>query len=184
MGIGTDNCFTIPTDPSGRMIPEALEQRIIQCKKDGMEPFFVCATAGTTVYGAWDPISQIADICDRHKLWLHVDAAWGGGLLLSPEHRHKLYGIERANSVTWNPHKLMGALLQCSACFIKQEGLLFQTNQMSADYLFQQDKPYDVSFDTGDKAMQCGRHNDIFKLWLMWRSKVNLFIFFFVKHCM
>ncbi|KAM3724665.1 Glutamate decarboxylase [Dirofilaria immitis] len=171
MGIGTDNCFNIPTDPSGRMIPEALEQRIVQCKRDGMEPFFVCATAGTTVYGAWDPIPQIADICNRHKLWLHVDAAWGGGLLLSPEHRYKLCGIERANSVTWNPHKLMGALLQCSACFIKQEGLLFQTNQMSADYLFQQDKPYDVSFDTGDKAMQCGRHNDIFKLWLMWRSK-------------
>ncbi|MCP9258488.1 Glutamate decarboxylase 1 [Dirofilaria immitis] len=148
MGIGTDNCFNIPTDPSGRMIPEALEQRIVQCKRDGMEPFFVCATAGTTVYGAWDPIPQIADICNRHKLWLHVDAAWGGGLLLSPEHRYKLCGIERANS-----------------------GLLFQTNQMSADYLFQQDKPYDVSFDTGDKAMQCGRHNDIFKLWLMWRSK-------------
>lgn len=52
---------------------------------------------------------------------------------------------------------------------------MFQTNQMSADYLFQQDKPYDVSFDAGDKAMQCGRHNDIFKLWLMWRSKVCIF---------
>ncbi|VDK81477.1 unnamed protein product [Onchocerca ochengi] len=159
MGIGTDNCFNIPTDPCGRMIPEALEKRIVECKRAGMEPFFVCATAGTTVYGAWDPIPKIAD------------AAWGGGLLLSPEHRYKLDGIERADSVTWNPHKLMGALLQCSACFIKKEGLLFQTNQMSADYLFQQDKPYDVSFDTGDKAMQCGRHNDIFKLWLMWKSK-------------
>ncbi|VDM24706.1 unnamed protein product [Toxocara canis] len=170
-GIGTDNCFSIPTDSRGRMIPEALEQRILQCKRDGLVPFFVCATEGTTVYGAWDPLPQIADVCDRHNLWLHVDAAWGGGLMLSPEHRYHLNGIERAQSVTWNPHKLMGALLQCSACFIKQDGLLFQTNQMSADYLFQQDKPYDVSYDTGDKAMQCGRHNDIFKLWLMWRSK-------------
>lgn len=53
---------------------------------------------------------------------------------------------------------------------------------MSADYLFQQDKPYDVSFDTGDKAMQCGRHNDIFKLWLMWRSKVNLPLFQFIHY--
>uniref|UniRef100_A0A183C478 Glutamate decarboxylase 1 n=1 Tax=Globodera pallida TaxID=36090 RepID=A0A183C478_GLOPA len=171
LGIGADNCFNIAVDDQARMIPEALEECIIKCKDEGLHPFFVCATAGTTVYGAWDPIPQIADICNRHKLWLHVDAAWGGGLLLSPEHRHKLSGIEKANSVTWNPHKLMGALLQCSACFVRQEGLLFQTNQMSADYLFQQDKPYDVSYDTGDKAMQCGRHNDIFKLWLMWRSK-------------
>uniref|UniRef100_A0A7E5A0A1 Glutamate decarboxylase 1 n=1 Tax=Panagrellus redivivus TaxID=6233 RepID=A0A7E5A0A1_PANRE len=171
LGIGTDCCFNIPTDNIGRMIPEALEQKIVQCKREGLQPFFVCATAGTTVYGAFDPLLKIADICERHKMWFHVDAAWGGGLLLSPEHRYKLAGIERANSVTWNPHKLMGALLQCSACFIRHDGLLFQTNQMSADYLFQQDKPYDVSYDTGDKAMQCGRHNDVFKLWLMWRSK-------------
>ncbi|MFH4973820.1 hypothetical protein AB6A40_000529 [Gnathostoma spinigerum] len=171
LGIGTDNCINIPADSHGRMIPEALEKAIFEAKKDGLVPFFVCATSGTTVYGAWDPLNEIADICQRHKLWFHVDAAWGGGLLLSPEHRHHLNGIERADSVTWNPHKLMGALLQCSGCFIKRDGLLFQTNQMSADYLFQQDKPYDVSFDTGDKAMQCGRHNDIFKLWLMWKSK-------------
>ncbi|KAI1729293.1 pyridoxal-dependent decarboxylase conserved domain-containing protein [Ditylenchus destructor] len=171
LGIGTDNCFSIPTDYDGRMIPEALEQKILKCKSEGLYPFFVCATAGTTVYGSWDPLPQIADVCARHKVWMHVDAAWGGGLLLSPEHRHKLAGIERAQSVTWNPHKLMGALLQCSAIFIRYEGLLFQTNQQSADYLFQQDKPYDCNYDTGDKAMQCGRHNDIFKLWLMWRSK-------------
>uniref|UniRef100_A0A0N5AXV4 Glutamate decarboxylase 1 n=1 Tax=Syphacia muris TaxID=451379 RepID=A0A0N5AXV4_9BILA len=143
MGIGTDNVFNIETDAYGRMIPDALEKKIIQCKQEGYLPFFVAATAGTTVYGAFDPIPQIADICERHKIWLHIDAAWGGGLLLSQKHRYRLNGIERANSVVWNPHKLMGALLQCSICFIRQEGLLFQTNQMSADYLFQQDKPYD-----------------------------------------
>ncbi|CAD6199893.1 unnamed protein product [Caenorhabditis auriculariae] len=170
-GIGTDYCFNIPTDRHGKMIPEALERKIIEAKKDGLTPFFVCCTAGTTVYGAFDPIERVADICETHKLWLHVDAAWGGGLLLSPEHRYRLAGIERVNSVTWNPHKMMGALLQCSACLFRQDGLLFQCNQMSADYLFQQDKPYDVSFDTGDKAIQCGRHNDVFKLWLMWKSK-------------
>ncbi|CAJ0930823.1 unnamed protein product, partial [Mesorhabditis belari] len=170
-GIGSDHCFYIKTDSGGRMIPEALEQQIIRCKNEGMQPFFVCATAGTTVYGAWDPIEKIADICERYRIWLHVDAAWGGGLLLSPEHRYKLSGIERAQSVTWNPHKLMGAILQCSACLFRQDGLLFQCNQMSADYLFQQDKPYDVNYDTGDKAIQCGRHNDTFKLWLMWKSK-------------
>ncbi|KHJ82312.1 pyridoxal-dependent decarboxylase domain protein, partial [Oesophagostomum dentatum] len=133
--------------------------------------FFACCTAGTTVYGAFDPIEAVADICEKHKIWFHIDAAWGGGLFLSPEHRHLLKGAERANSITWNPHKLMGALLQCSACLFREKGILMECNKMKADYLFMQDKFYDVSYDTGDKALQCGRHNDIFKLWLMWKSK-------------
>ncbi|KAJ6644684.1 hypothetical protein lerEdw1_013655 [Lerista edwardsae] len=97
--------------------------------------------------------------------------AWGGGLLMSRKHRHKLNGIERANSVTWNPHKMMGVLLQCSAILLREKGILQGCNQMCAGYLFQQDKQYDISYDTGDKAIQCGRHVDIFKFWLMWKAK-------------
>jgi glutamate decarboxylase len=69
----------------------------------------------------------------------------------------------------------MGALLQCSAFLIKHDVLL-NCNEMQATYLFQQDKHYDVAYDTGDKTIQCGRHVDVFKLWLMWRAKVILFI--------
>uniref|UniRef100_A0A8C3UWE0 Glutamate decarboxylase 1 n=1 Tax=Catharus ustulatus TaxID=91951 RepID=A0A8C3UWE0_CATUS len=138
---------------------------------NGYVPLFVNATAGTTVYGAFDPIQEIADICEKYNLWLHVDAAWGGGLLMSRKHRHKLNGIERANSVTWNPHKMMGVLLQCSAILVREKGILQGCNQMCAGYLFQPDKQYDVSYDTGDKAIQCGRHVDIFKFWLMWKAK-------------
>ena len=170
-GIGTDRCYLVPTDARHRMIPEALEAKMAEAREEGLTPFFVSATAGTTVYGSFDPINAIADIAQANKMWLHVDAAWGGGLLLSQQHRHLLTGIERANSVTWNPHKVLGTLLQCSAVLIRQDGLLFQCNQMSADYLFQQDKPYDVSYDSGDKAFQCGRHNDVFKFWLLWRAK-------------
>ncbi|CAJ0598935.1 unnamed protein product [Cylicocyclus nassatus] len=170
-GIGTDNCFYIPTDERGKMIPELLEKKIIECKNNGLHPFFVCATCGTTVYGAMDPFEEVANICKKHKIWYHVDAAWGGGLFLSPEHHDKLKGISRADSITWNPHKLMGAMLQCSACLFQKKGLLMDCNKMKADYLFMQDKFYDVSYDTGDKSIQCGRHNDVFKLWLMWKSK-------------
>ncbi|VDM54864.1 unnamed protein product [Angiostrongylus costaricensis] len=74
-GIGSDFCFNIPTDNAGKMIPEALEIKIIESKKDGLVPLFVCCTAGTTVYGAWDPIEKVADICERHKIWLHVDVS-------------------------------------------------------------------------------------------------------------
>ncbi|XP_008301024.1 glutamate decarboxylase 2 [Stegastes partitus] len=100
-----------------------------------------------------------------------IQGAWGGSLLMSRRHRWKLDGVERANSVTWNPHKMMSVPLQCSALLVREEGLMQNCNQMHACYLFQQDKHYDLSYDTGDKALQCGRHVDIFKLWLMWRAK-------------
>uniref|UniRef100_A0A8C8VJG8 Glutamate decarboxylase 2 n=1 Tax=Pelusios castaneus TaxID=367368 RepID=A0A8C8VJG8_9SAUR len=152
LGIGTDSIPYIPP-------------------YNGFVPFLVSATAGTTVYGAFDPLLAIADICKKYKIWMHVDAAWGGGLLMSRKHKWKLNGVERANSVTWNPHKMMGVPLQCSALLVREEGLMQSCNQMHASYLFQQDKHYDLSYDTGDKALQCGRHVDVFKLWLMWRAK-------------
>ena len=119
----------------------------------------------------------------------------------------RFIGVERADSLTWNPHKLLGALLQCSTFHLKErviqnidllykdkpnkrssfllskikinilffkKGILHECNTMAAEYLFQSDKHYDIQYDTGDKVIQCGRHNDIFKFWLMWRAKVKL----------
>ncbi|XP_038859072.1 glutamate decarboxylase 1-like [Salvelinus namaycush] len=171
LGIGSENVVLVKCNDRGKMIPAELESSIITAKDQGCVPFYVNATAGTTVYGAFDPLNAIADICESHGLWLHVDAAWGGGLLMSKRHRVKLQGIERAWSVTWNPHKMMGAPLQCSAILVKKRGLLKDCNQMCAEYLFQTDKHYDTSYDTGDKTIQCGRHVDVFKLWLMWKAK-------------
>ncbi|XP_041459026.1 glutamate decarboxylase 1-like isoform X1 [Lytechinus variegatus] len=171
LGIGTDNLILVETDDRGRMSAEDFENKVQQAIGRGDKPFFVNATAGTTVVGAYDPINKIADICSKYNLWMHVDAAWGGGALLSRKHRHKLDGVSRADSVTWNPHKMMGITLQCAAVLFREDGLLEDCNSMRAPYLFQQDKHYDVSFDTGDKTIQCGRHVDVFKLWLTWRSK-------------
>ncbi|KAM4705046.1 glutamate decarboxylase 1-like [Rhinophrynus dorsalis] len=171
LGIGTDNVIAVKCDERGKMIPSDLEAKILQAKREGCVPFYVSATAGTTVYGAFDPLSKIADICEKYRLWMHVDAAWGGGLLLSKKHNFKLDGIERADSVTWNPHKMMGVPLQCSAILVRQMGLLQACNKQCASYLFQSDKQYDVAYDTGDKTIQCGRHVDVFKLWLMWKAK-------------
>ncbi|KAJ7415573.1 hypothetical protein WISP_77687 [Willisornis vidua] len=124
LGFGTDNVILIKCNERGKIIPADLEAKILEAKQKGYIPLFVNATAGTTVYGAFDPIQEIADICEKYNLWLHVD------------------------------------------------GILQGCNQMCAGYLFQPDKQYDVSYDTGDKAIQCGRHVDIFKFWLMWKAKV------------
>ncbi|OXB77974.1 UNVERIFIED_CONTAM: hypothetical protein H355_009545 [Colinus virginianus] len=159
LGFGTDNVVLIKCNERGKIIPADLEAKILEAKQKGYVPLFVNATAGTTVYGAFDPIQEIADICEKYNLWLHVDAAWGGGLLMSRKHRHKLNGIERYYTLVLLLFKYLS------------EGILQGCNQMCAGYLFQQDKQYDVSYDTGDKAIQCGRHVDIFKFWLMWKAK-------------
>ncbi|XP_057354240.1 uncharacterized protein LOC118935861 [Manis pentadactyla] len=171
LGTGTDSVILIKCDERGKMILSDLERRILEVKQRGFVPFLVSATAGTTVYSAFDPLLAVADLCKKYKIWMHVDAAWGGGLLMSRKHKWKLSGVERANSVTWNPHKMMGVPLQCSALLVREEGLMQSCSQMHASYLFQQDKHYDLSYDTGDKALQCGRHVDVFKLWLMWKAK-------------
>lgn len=94
MGIGSDNCILVKTDSAGKIDVPDLELKINQSLDDGATPFLVTATAGTTVYGAFDPIVEISTLCKRYNLWLHVDAAWGGGALMSKKHRHLLSGIE------------------------------------------------------------------------------------------
>lgn len=172
LGLGTDSVRVVKADERGRMIPEDLERQIILAEAEGSVPFLVSATSGTTVLGAFDPLDAIADVCQRHGLWFHVDAAWGGSVLLSRTHRHLLDGIQRADSVAWNPHKLLAAGLQCSALLLRDtSNLLKRCHGSQASYLFQQDKFYDVALDTGDKVVQCGRRVDCLKLWLMWKAQ-------------
>ncbi|XP_053671217.1 cysteine sulfinic acid decarboxylase [Anopheles nili] len=171
LGIGLDNLVKVKSDHRGRMIPSELENAIVSVRASGRKPFFVNATAGTTVLGAFDEFHPIADICQRHGLWLHVDACLGGTAILSRRHKSLLSGVNRAQSLAWNPHKTLGAPLQCSVLLIKERGLLHECNAANADYLFQQDKFYDISYDTGDKSVQCGRKVDAFKFWLMYKAR-------------
>ena len=166
-GLGTDAARRVGIDHEGRMIPEALEAAIGEAIREGYRPIFVCATAGTTVYGAYDPIEPIADIAQRHGMWLHVDGAYGGSTLLSPTHRHLLSGIERADSLTWCPHKMMGLPLACSALLVRRDGWLAQCNTSGAEYLFH-DQP-NACYDMGEMSLQCGRRMDALKLWLTWQ---------------
>ncbi|XP_076651494.1 cysteine sulfinic acid decarboxylase [Halictus rubicundus] len=171
LGLGTDRVCKVKTDRLGRMLPEELKSAIAEARKQGNVPFFVNATCGTTVLGSLDPLPEIAAICREEGLWLHVDACLGGTLLLSEKYRARLKGIELSNSVAWNPHKMLGAPFQCSLFLIKGKNLLHEANCAGAKYLFQQDKHYDVSWDTGDKSLQCGRKVDAVKLWLMWKAR-------------
>ena len=153
------------------MIPAELDQCIRAAKAEGKAPFFVNATSGSTVLGAYDDLSGLAGVCRANQVWLHVDACWGGSVVFSSKLRHLMSGSHLVDSIAWNPHKMLGAPLQTSAFIVKHKGLLHQTNSANATYLFQQDKFYDVSYDTGDKSVQCGRKVDGFKFWFMLKAR-------------
>jgi glutamate/tyrosine decarboxylase-like PLP-dependent enzyme len=148
-----------------------LEKVIREEEIKGHIPFVVVGTAGTTVLAAFDPLDKMADICQAHNVWLHVDGSYGGSCLMSKTHRHLCKGIEKADSVTWNPHKGLHVPFQCSVFLTRHEDILRSMLSLRASYLFQKDKLlYDVSLDTGDMSLQCGRVNDAFKIWLMWKK--------------
>lgn len=168
-GIGTQNLIQIPSNEKGEMIPEELERIISADIKEGYVPIMVGATFGTTVMGAFDPVKKIARICEDYKVWLHVDAAWGGGALFSESKRHLLDGIQLADSVAFDAHKTMGTPLITSFFLTQHAGILRNTNRGGGtEYLFHE---YDNSdWDTGTYSLQCGRRADILKFWLLWRS--------------
>ncbi len=167
LGIGLDNLVRVAVDERGRMDPQALRDAIAEDLAAGHEPMMVNATAGTTVLGAFDPIDAIADVCDDHDLWLHVDGAFGGSAILDPAQAHLLEGSERADSMAWDAHKLMGAPLSCSVVLLRERGLLAASLDENASYLFQAD---DDELNPGTRSVQCGRRNDALKLWALWQS--------------
>ena len=152
------------------MRPDRLEQEIAFARKEGMRPLCVVATAATTVRGAYDDLNALAAVAHREGLWLHVDAAWGGSCLFSTEHRRLMDGVEHADSVCWDAHKMMGVPLICSAFLIKDPAVLRRLCDHTnvAHYLFHSDAELD---DLGRYSLQCARRNDALKLWLDWRAR-------------
>jgi glutamate/tyrosine decarboxylase-like PLP-dependent enzyme len=168
LGLGTDAVIKVATDSIGAMLPAALEDAVLASAAAGGTPFAVIGTAGTTVTSAFDPLDAIADVCERHDLWFHVDGCYGGSALFSPTHRHLLDGVERSDSFVWNLHKMMGMTQQCTALLVRRPEQLAACFASRADYLFQPDKLH-ADFDSGDRTFQCARRIDVLKLWLAWK---------------
>ncbi len=166
IGIGRQNVRHIDVDSSGKMYPDKLEEAIKNDVAAGLCPFFINATTGTTVLGAFDPVKSIADIAEKYKIWLHVDGAWGGSMILNDKYKHLFAGAERADSFTWDAHKMMGVPLVASTILTRKKGLLKKHFSEPADYLFQAD---DDLLNPGTRSIQCGRRNDVLKVWAAWK---------------
>jgi glutamate/tyrosine decarboxylase-like PLP-dependent enzyme len=169
IGIGHQNVIKVACDDKGRMKSSSLQEEIHRSRSNGLIPFCIVATSGTTVRGAFDPLRDIAKIAHDESLWLHVDAAWGGSSLFSSNKRHLMDGVELADSVCWDAHKMMGMPLICSAFIVKNERILSSVCSHGdvAHYLFHEETK---NIDLGRYSLQCGRRNDALKLWLAWRE--------------
>lgn len=167
IGIGHNGVIKVKVDERGRMCGSAVEEALEETLKKGMVPFMVCSTAGTTETGSFDSIDEIADIAEKHGLWHHVDGSWGGSLILSDNYKSFFKGLDRSDSFTWNPHKLMSIPLTCSAFLVKDKEVMRREIQSNdANYIYHD---YDNSdYDTGPTSLSCGRRVDSLKLWLSW----------------
>ncbi|MBT3208460.1 MAG: glutamate decarboxylase [Bacteroidetes bacterium] len=167
LGIGAKNVIKVKADENGRLIPSELEREIKDSVNRGEKPFFAVATCATTLLGAYDPIDEMADICEKYGVWLHADGSFGGSIILSKEHRYLVKGIEKTDSFAWNPHKLMNIPLICSVILVKRHGSLqHNITDINADYIFHD---IDMIEDLGKKSIQCGRKVDAVKLWFAWK---------------
>jgi L-2,4-diaminobutyrate decarboxylase len=165
LGLGDGAIVLVPTDGDRRMDAGALSRELAHCTDRGLVPMAVVATAGTTDFGAIDPLREVAALAELYGAWLHVDAAYGGGLLASRRRRHLLAGIERADSVTVDYHKTWFQPVSSSALLVRDGAHLGHVT-WHADYLNPQDAAHPNQVD---KSLQTTRRFDALKLWLTLR---------------
>ncbi|MFC7328694.1 pyridoxal phosphate-dependent decarboxylase family protein [Marinactinospora rubrisoli] len=167
LGLGYEAVVSVPCDADRRMRPAALAAELDRCRRAGLIPMAVVATAGTTDFGSIDPIPRIADLCAEAGAWLHVDAAYGCGLLVS-RRRHLLDGIERADSVTVDYHKSFFQPVSSSAVLVRDRAALRHATY-HADYLNPERAVRELVPNQVDKSLQTTRRFDALKLWLTLR---------------
>ncbi|KIV96379.1 hypothetical protein PV10_00260 [Exophiala mesophila] len=191
-GFGSDAVISIPVDEvTGRIVPTKFEELIVQQKQLGKTPFYVNATAGTTVLGSFDPFDQIVQIARKYGIWVHVDGAWGGSVVFSKTLRdQKLRGIEGADSIATNPHKMLGVPVTCSFLLLSDLRKAERACTLRAGYLFHDvddsepedeevnaeahswdndDEEWVQPVDLADLTLQCGRRGDSLKFFLSWQ---------------
>jgi L-2,4-diaminobutyrate decarboxylase len=168
LGLAPDAVVSVPVDREKRMQTVALARELQECREAGLVPMAVVATAGTTDFGSIDPLPEIAELCARHGAWLHVDAAYGCGLLVSRRNRDRLAGIERADSVTVDYHKSFFQPVSSSAVLVR-DGDTLRHATYHAEYLNPRRAVAERIPNQVDKSLQTTRRFDALKLWLTLR---------------
>lgn len=168
-GVGRANVRAVAVDERFAMRPEALRAAIEADLAEGLRPFFVVATAGTTSSLAMDPIRAVGEICREYGLWLHVDGAMAGTAALCPEFRHIHDGLELADSYAFNPHKWMFTNFDCDCMWVADRGALVRALSILPEYLKNAATATGAVIDYRDWHIQLGRRFRALKLWFVIR---------------
>ncbi|MBV8116534.1 MAG: amino acid decarboxylase, partial [Candidatus Eremiobacteraeota bacterium] len=166
LGIGQENVVRVGCDDEFRMQPDALARCIEDDVAAGARPLAIVATVGTTSTTSIDPVPAIAEVAVRHRVWLHVDAAYAGMAAIVPEFRALLDGVERADSLVVNPHKWIFVPMDLSVLFVKDEAMLRRAFSLTPEYLT---TPEGDAVNYMDYGLQLGRRFRALKLWFVVR---------------
>jgi L-2,4-diaminobutyrate decarboxylase len=164
MGWGTGGVTPVPVDARFRLRPDALEDARAAALRAGRKPIAVVASAGSTATGAFDPLGAVADFCERHDLWFHVDGAHGASTALSEKYRDRVAGIARADSVVWDAHKLMLMPALVTAVLFRDGARSFDAFSQEASYLFHGEDPRPWS-DVALRTLECTKEMMALKLY-------------------
>lgn len=167
-GIGRENLVKIPVDGQQRMRVDAFEAALAADVAAGYLPMCVVVATGTTGTTAIDPLRPIAEVAQRHGVWIHVDAAYAGSALLLPAYRWMIDGIELADSFVFNPHKWLFTNFDCTAYYLRDRDTLLRTLSILPEYLKTQQDPYVNNYR--DWGVPLGRRFRALKLWFVLRS--------------
>eukprot|EP00762_Andalucia_godoyi_P004317 ANDGO_05484.mRNA.1 Tyrosine decarboxylase 1 len=170
LGIDGANLRLLPSDSKTfSFSPVALFDMVMQDTANGLVPFFVCATVGTTSVCAFDPLTEIGGFCNSNGMWLHVDAAYAGSACICPEYRKLLNGVEYADSFNFNAHKWMLVNFDCSCMWVKDRSALLDVLSITPEYLRNKWTESGTVTDYRDWQIPLGRRFRAIKLWLVLR---------------
>ncbi len=168
LGLGSRQVVRIGLDERGRMDVRRLDEELTRVKSEGHPIVAVVACACATPTGAFDPLEEIAGVCRHHGVWLHVDAAHGGAAVLSNRHRHLVAGLEQADSVVWDAHKMLFVPALCAFVLYREKGHSFEAFRQDAPYLFDPAAPGLAEYDSGVRTVECTKRAAAFGLWGVW----------------
>jgi aromatic-L-amino-acid decarboxylase len=168
LGIGEENVIRIPSDQEFRMDIKLLNQTIADDREKGFQPMAVVATVGTTSTASVDPVPDIVNICREHKMWLHIDGAYGGGFAILPEYEWITKGWRDADSIIINPHKTLFVPLDFSVLYVRDLERLRRVFTLVPEVL--QGDTVEATKNYMDYGIQLGRRFRALKAWVIWRS--------------